>query len=236
MFENGVDQGYLSDPNWWFNKGPHQFRIAKLDEDYPAEYFEVAGVPDSVIDAYCTNVDVVYRRLVGRTFKSSRGLIEFGAGGGWFTKEFQRRGFNIDAIEGSSAGYRMMELNRIYGQKKDIRETMPWLEQKYDMALCSEVLEHIEPYFHGVVVGNLCRTAHMVWFSSEDPEVVKNKAHLHHSGEMPLVYWKKLFAWFNFECFMLPDRIYEATAGRSRCIFYNKYVHQDDITKNGFTQ
>lgn len=236
MFNNGVDQGYRDNPRWWF-EGPDAFRIADLDKDYPAEYFEVAGVPKDVIENYVHHVTTYYRRLTGRGTKPApyRGIIEFGAGGGWFTKEFKKHGINIDAIEGSDAGFRKMELEGLDDciQKMDFRQVMPDLEHKYDLALASEILEHVEPNFHAVTVGNLCRTANMVWFSSEDPEIVHNRQHLHHSGEFPLRYWTGLFKFFGFERYMLPDYVYEYTAGRSRAIFYRKDVHQDHITING---
>lgn len=233
--DKGEDLGYQDDPQWWY-KGPNRFRIANLDADYPEHYFTVAGVPQEVIDRYCLEVVNRYNLITGLELPnpgSFRSIAEFGAGGGWFAKKFEEMGIQgTVAYEGSIGGCHYMEHHGYDGfVQYDIREVHQPLVHKYPIALASEILEHCEPFFHGIAVYNLVGHSDLVWFSSEDPEVVHNPGHLHHPGEAPLDYWKALFNWHDYGCLMLPDSVYEATAGRGRCIFYNRQVHEENIQK-----
>lgn len=219
------DEGYLKDPMWWFNDPVHQFRIANLDDDYPAEYFPLAEPPKKAIEAIVKYVKEYYKWFSG---KELREVYEFGFGAGWTLEAFERNAIHVAGMEGTTAGYDAASINMfpLGLMKFDIRHRMPESGYKYEMAIATEILEHAEIPFHAMAVRNICEYSYLVWFSSEDPEIIHNKPHLHHAGEMPLRYWQNLFAFYGYGCYMLPDHVFQETEGRGRCIFYNKSVYQ----------
>jgi len=225
IFKNGVDEGYLEGNSmWWFATGEHQYRIAKLDEDYPEEYFKNDHLNADHVQAYCDAVEATFMEMAGRKIKT---IVEFGPAGGWFMLEFWKRGIIVIAFEGSSFGIQKCLDRGISGgilYQQDIRKPLPHsLHGKAYMVLATEILEHVELPFHGTAVHNLVKASDIVWFSSEEPNT--NKSHLHHPGEMPLSYWQKLFDFYGYGCQMIDDDTYNATAQRARCVFYNRETY-----------
>lgn len=223
VFKNGVDVGYRDNQNWW-NDGPESFRIAKLDEDYPAEYFATDHVSGKTVSNYCNNVIRGFEMMAGRRLKS---IIEFGSGGGWFTAEFLKRGYSIVGYEGSGGGVdRCLQKMMPVVRWDDFRILLPAPSfTKYDIALCTEVAEHIEPPFSSMLVQNLTSHSDMIWWSSEEPNT--NKPHLHHPNEQPYQYWINLFEFYGYGAALLSDEIYNSCEGRGRYIFYNKKVYDE---------
>lgn len=224
MFKDGKDQGYLDDPQWWFNHPEHQFRIAKLDEDYPAEYFPLAEPPKEALNSLVNYAKHYYKKI---TDKDLTNVFEFGFGGGWTLEAFEASHVKIFGLEGTSAGYdeasvRLFPLGGLIHE--DIRHKLGSVAPRFDMAVATEILEHVEIPFHAMAISNIIGYSHLVWFSSEPPEI-PNRPHLHHPGEMPLKYWQNLFDFYGYGCYMLPDEVFRATEGRGRCIFYNKSVY-----------
>ena len=219
MFKNGVDQGYKEHQDWWSREGdPDRYRYADLDIDYPMEYFPLADPGNA--KEFADTVMSYYSLIMGDQLRT---LVEFGSAGGWYLKAFMRRNVHVRGYEGSAFGVATCLSNGIPGScvdVKDFRYPMPHYEKKYQLAICTEVAEHVEPSFHGVLVHNLIQHSSLIWFSSEAPNT--NRAHLHHPGEQPLEYWQALFNFFDFGCYMLPDDVFRATNERGRCLFFNR--------------
>ncbi len=216
IYENGIDKGYRPD-NWWSNpENPDSFRIAKPNEDYPDEYFKTDHVPYEVVIKYCLYVRDFYEKLTGKKLES---VIEFGAAGGWFTEYFRNvMKVHIQPIEGSRAGVsRCVERGIPNVDHKDIRIPMWNYSNKYDIALSTEVFEHLETSFHAVAVRNITQNSDLIWWSAAEPGA---PGHLHHPGEMPMKYWINLFDFFGYGCKVLPDQVFNDTQGRGRCIFF----------------
>jgi hypothetical protein len=212
--KDGKDIGYKVHQDWWFRAGdPDRYRYADIDSDYPAQYFPTAEPPR--VKEF---VDTVIAKFQDFAQIPLTTVVEFGCGGGWYSTEFQRRGITVRAFEGSSAGINACHARGFFNvQKLDLRHKTP--DHSFaDLAICTEVAEHIEPPFHANLVQHLTSHSNLVWFSSEPPYT--NKPHLGHPGEMPLEYWIALFKFFGFECYMLSDEIYESTVWRGRCIFF----------------
>lgn len=225
IYENGVDKGYRDDPNWWSNPNhPDAFRIAKLDEDYPADYFKEDHVSQEVVKKYCNFVKGWFEVL---TEKKIIDIIEWGSGGGWFTEYFQNTlNLTIRAVEPTQAGYDKCV-------KRGIKHiSMADLRNRYDdpakgsmkrsIAICSETAEHCESFFASNVVYNIITSSDFIWWSSAEPGA---PAHLHHVNEQPLKYWINLFDFYGFGCYLLPDEVFNACQGRGRCIFFNKQTY-----------
>lgn len=233
MFDsNGNDLGYKESPTWWWDKDdPDRFRIENLDSDYPPQYFPLAKPTDEVLSAMTNYILQYFHQFAGRKPKSypNRGIIDVGCGGGWLLIEFEKNhGITGDGIEGSYEGFLMGADRSDYEfgiQQADLRMPREQLAAKYDIAICTEVAEHLAPYFSGILIHNLVGLSDFIWWSSEGPEI-QNKSHLHHVNEQPIEYWQAIFKWHGYECFILPDDVFNACAGRGRCVFYNKNVYQ----------
>lgn len=213
----GNDTGWQTNDNWWYDpSNPRAFKYAKLDEDYPELYFPRAEMPEHVIEAYTKTV-IRYAESFMRGDNLNT-IIEFGCAGGWFTKRFIELGIFVKPIDGSTAAIDACKKQNISAIKLDIRELIT--TSKYNVALASEILEHIEIPFHGIAIQNLVNSSNLIFFSSEPPDT--NQAHYHHCASMPQQYWDNLFDWFDYGCLMIPEDIYNDSAQRLRCVYYNR--------------
>lgn len=218
IFQNGVDKGYKEKSNWWSDvNDPDCFRISTGD-DYPQDYFKQDHVSETVVENYCNNVIRQYELFTGKELVS---IVEFGSGGGWFTKEFNRRGYMILGFEGSASGILECERKKVWMvTPRDFRYEMTEPMSRYDIALCTEIAGHIEPPFSAVLVNNLIKHSDLIWWSSEEPSA--NKPHLHHPNEQPYQYWINLFEFYGYGAHLLSEEVYNACEYRGRYIFYNK--------------
>ena len=151
IYKNGKDRGYLGNTqNWWFNINfEHSFSIFDLDSFYPEDYFDEPPIDKQVIHNYANYVLKYGRKYLGRDIKS---ILEIGSAGGWFTEEFFKRGLDIIAVEGSSMGIKKTLHRGIPSErliKHDLRLPLK-LDRTFDIILCTEVAEHIEPPFSSV--------------------------------------------------------------------------------------
>lgn len=230
VYLNGEDNGWIAKQNFWFDENhPNGFNIVDLDSIYPEKYFEVDHVKPETIKAYVGNVMEFCTKING---KGPSIVKEFGCAGGWFSEEFVKIGVRVVGIEGSHAGM-IRSIDRLgeyhtgkYGfQRRDLRLPVE-TENKVDIALCTEVAEHIEPPFSATLVKSLCDASDLVWFSFEPPNT--NPAHIHHPNEMPAKFWINLFDFYGYGCYMLPDWVFDQTEGRGRMIFYNKETYANN--------
>lgn len=104
-------------------------------------------------------------------------------------------------------------------QRHDLRFPIV-LEQRFSLALCTEVAEHIEPPFSSQLVSNLVRHADVVWFSHES-STLANANHIHHNNEQPDVFWINLFAFYGYSFIRVSEATRIATAQRAGFVFYN---------------
>jgi len=220
MYIDGNDMGYKNNSDWWYRQSdPDAFRIATLDEDYPPEYFKEDHVSNEVVKNYCNSIIREFELFTGRKLKS---IVEFGSGGGWFTEEFRNRAYHIIGLEGTKEGLKKCD-ERGIGRLRlvDFREPLISWIGKYDIALCTEVAEHIEPPFSSTLINSLISYSDIIWWSSAEPNV--GRPHLHHPNEQPYQYWINLFKFYGYEAIRLSDEIYNACEYRGRYMFYNEY-------------
>lgn len=224
IYSKGKVKGYLGyGTNWWFNPNiKNSFTLFDLDSFYPEKYFKDDHVNNSIVKKYADYVLNYGKDILGRNIKT---ILELGCGAGWFTEEFIKRKIDITAIEGSKSGYdktkkriKMEYRDKIL--KHDLRLPLN-LNKQFDIALCTEVAEHIEPPFSSQLVQNLTRHSKLVWFSFEKP--LTNIQHYHHSNEQPEKYWKNLFQFYDFRMLKLPKKVFDDLSSRGGYIFY----HQD---------
>jgi len=216
--ENGASKGWLGDnQRWWFDPSfAHAFSIFDLDSFYDATYFAEDHVRPETVTRYVDHVLAFGAELLGRPVTS---VLEAGCAGGWFTEELIRRQIDVVAIEGTQSGYdrtvaRGVPRSRVI--RHDLRQPLA-LGRQFDMALCTEVAEHIECPFSSQLVQNLVNHSQLVWFSFEEPST--NDAHYHHSNEQPELFWINLFRFYGYRMRRLPVEVTRAIEDRGRMIF-----------------
>jgi SAM-dependent methyltransferase len=216
--EQGTDQGYLrTRQNWWFDPTfPHAFELFDLDAFYEESYYATDHVSHDTVCAYVDAVLQYGARLLGRPVQS---VLECGCAGGWFTEEFVKRGVDVFAVEGSRAGVkrtlsRGVPTERL--RRHDLRRPLQ-LDRRFDVAICTEVAEHVECPFSGQLVQNLVSHSDLVWFSFEEPDT--NEAHYHHSNEQPAKFWLNLFRFYDYRVIELPAEVGRIVGDRGTHIF-----------------
>jgi SAM-dependent methyltransferase len=220
---SGTDVGYLRDrQGWWFDPTfPHAFEIFDVDGFYESNYFKADHVDGAVVDRYVTAVLEYGQRCARRPIRS---VLELGCGGGWFTKEFFARGVDIVAVEGSRAGIARAREQGIPGERliqHDLRRPIT-LGRTFDLAVCTEVAEHIECPLAGQLIQTIVDHAPIVWFSFEPPGT--NEAHYHHCNEQPLKFWVNLFGFHGYRGVAVPAAICASLADRAGQIFFGPAI------------
>ncbi|MEA2463508.1 MAG: hypothetical protein QOJ98_1255, partial [Acidobacteriota bacterium] len=191
-YVDGEEKGWLGDnQRWWFDPAfAHAFSIFDLDSFYDENYFKVDHVGPDTVTKYVDHVLAFGAQLLGRPVES---VFEAGSAGGWFTEELIRRKIDVMAVEGTRVGYDRSVARGVPRSQivhHDLRVPLS-LGRQFDMALCTEVAEHIECPFSSQLVQNLVTHSQLVWFSFEEPGT--NDAHYHHSNEQPEPFWINLF-------------------------------------------
>lgn len=222
VFQGSEDNGWLKKQNFWFDpEHEHGFAIQDLNGLYPEQYFANDHVKPETIENYCRLIPEFYEKIVGNKPTT---ILEMGSGGGWFGKRFDELGFVIIGNEGTIAGIEACEKRGFHLVVQiDFRNAQTF-ESKYDIVLCTEVAEHIEPPFSATLIKSICDASDLVWFSFEEPNT--NPAHVHHCNEMPTKFWVNLFEFYGYGAYLLPDWVYDQCEGRGRYIFYNKSVYE----------
>jgi len=226
IYSKGKDKGSLGyGINWWFNPNfSHSFSIFNLNSFYQNDYFKNDHVNHAVVKKYVNYILEYGSVLLGRKLLT---VLEVGSGGGWFTKEFIKRKIDILAIEGSKIGVEKTKnkIGKKYFKKvleHDLRLPID-LKRHFDIAVCTEVAEHIEPPFSSQLVQTLTNNSKIIWFSFEKP--FTNKQHYHHSNEQPEKFWQNLFQFYDFYMIKLPKKLIEDIESRGGYIFYHKSLN-----------
>lgn len=194
IYKDDPKLGYHDYGNdWWSNSNcPYSYKYLSIDSLYPEQYFgNGVGHPNDKMaaDLYRYMQDT-YASLFGRNFYS---ILELGTGGGEITRQLAANNLDYIAVEGTEAGVRKLLANGIDEARivKSNLKFLPPVGRMFDIAMCTEVAEHIEPFFASKVVENCIRHAEVVWFSAAD----RNRpAHYHHINEIHIEAWDNLFA------------------------------------------
>lgn len=78
------------------------------------------------------------------------------------------------------------------------------LEEKYDIAICLEVGEHLEAEYAAVLVESLVKSAPIVLFSAAVP----GQGGVHHVNEQPPGYWHSIFHSHAYRCYDFRKEIW----------------------------
>lgn len=190
--------------DWWVNgRSPFSFQYLSPDSLYPPRYFgPETGHPNiAQANELYNYMQAQFKLIFGRPFSS---VIELGTGGGEITQCFHAAGLDYLAVEGTSAGVDKLRRNGIDEERiyKCNLKFMPVLQRGFELAMCTEVAEHIEPFFASKIVDNCTKHSNAVWFSAAD----RNRLpHYHHMNEQDIEVWDNLFATMGFRFFVPLD-------------------------------
>ncbi len=192
-------KGYLEHQkyNWWFDADePNAFEIFDLDGFYSDRYYDCDHVQPPIVTVIAASLLVAGRDILGRNVES---VLDLGCGQGQFTRGLLASGLDVVAVEGSAAGC-AAALKRGVPQSRLVRHDMRLplqLNRKFDVVMCTEVAEHLEPPFSSQLIHTISEHSDVCWFSSERPET--NEGHLHHPNEQPDIFWINLFRFYGFQ-------------------------------------
>jgi hypothetical protein len=158
--------------------------------------------------------------LGGREVK---GLLEMRNGGGFYAEKFEALlGDGFVTVEGSGHGVQAT-LKRSTPAKQvknwDLRLPL-YLGRRFDLVVCTEVAEHVEPVFSSQIVLNLVLHSDVVWFSSAH-DGTHNDAFINHPNERPLKLWESLFDFYGYKIHLLPPWITTLLHSRGHFIAYS---------------
>ncbi len=157
-----------------------------------------------------------------------RNVVEFGCGPGNLTRELNKLKVNVDAFDGFSKPD-FTNLTHINFDKVDLnseKEITDYLQGKfYDLAICTEVAEHLDPLSSTHLIKYLTACAPVVIFSAAVPE---QNGHGHINCR-PRDFWHHLFIENNFQ---LVDSIRKRIRDNKNVAIWYKLNIVDYISKD----
>lgn len=135
-------------------------------------------------------------------------VIDLGCGPGTYLVPFAARGCTTLGVDGQHAnghGHGVI-------MHADLRQPFQ-APERYDLALCIEVAEHLQPEYAETLVANCAASARMVFWSAAHP----GQGGTFHYNERPAEYWERLFAARGFVHHPAEAYICAAIAANPEC-------------------
>lgn len=216
--ERGKDQGYHNYSNaWWYNLScPHSYKYLEINSLYPKKYYisENTGHPDKQFAKELYDyMQLIYNNVFKRNFNS---ILELGTGAGEITYQFLEHKLDFTAVEGSDEGVEKLKKLGVETQQiiQSNLKKMQIIDRKFDMVMCTEVIEHIEPFFASKIVELCTYHSDVVWFSAANRIRLP---HYHHCNEISIEAWDNIFAYFGYNLYVPLNK----TAGRADRMYIN---------------
>jgi len=151
-----------------------------------------------------------------------KSVVDIGCGQGIWLKEFSKYNTDIFGIDGTHIKERELVINRKFFKKTDLEKKFV-IDKKFDIALCLEVAEHLEPSRAKSFVSDLTKVSDVVIFSAAIPF----QGGFKHKNLQWQSYWKELFGLFNFNHYdtirpLIWDNAEVSTCYKQNTLIYSK--------------
>ena len=148
--------------------------------------------------------DWVYRSakaVLGFLDLKNKKVVDFGCGRGDWLKVASEKGANqLLGFDTYAQEYKELDIPNM---RVDLTKPIS-LDQKFDVALCLEVGEHVEAAYSAILVDSIVRSAPVVLFSAAIP----GQGGVHHVNEKPPIFWHELFNKHNYKCYDFRKEIW----------------------------
>lgn len=124
-----------------------------------------------------------------------KSVIDIGCGTGLYLAEFKASGVNIAGFDGAPAAL----AGSLVGDKIKLHDLCRPLKlsRQFDLCLCLEVAEHLEPICAQTLINTLTGLSKTIVFTAATPG--QGPKSIGHINEQPPAYWQNLFARKNFK-------------------------------------
>ena len=157
--------------------------------------------------------DEIMARITPRT------SLDAGCAVGFLVKALSDRGVDARGLDNSA--YAISQVPESIRDRCQVGSILEELQGRYDLVTCIEVVEHLEPTQAPAAVGNLCRHAKQVLFSST-PDHFDEVTHI---NVRPPAYWAGLFARHGF----YRDVDFEANFISPHAVLFRPQPHAAEV-------
>lgn len=146
-----------------------------------------------------------FAECVWQTLRPSRGVADIGCGQGFILEFFQEKGFSVLGVDCSEEIFSFCPASvkdhiLVFDLRDDIRPYVP--RGEYDLVICTEVAEHVEPQFEDVLLDNVFHFARDAVILSWSPDwcIHRGTSRQEHWNPRPKRYVvKKVYKRFGFK-------------------------------------
>lgn len=148
-----------------------------------------------VVEKLGNDEEIIIPKIV--QWLSPKSVVDFGCGEGIWLREILRQDGKIDilGIDGSYIDQKRLKISKDKFMAADLRQEV-MLKRKFDLAISTEVAEHIEEKYTDVFMDNLTKASDQVLFSAAVP----GQTGIHHVNEQWQSYWVKKFEDRGYYC------------------------------------
>ncbi|MBO6179975.1 MAG: radical SAM protein [Selenomonadaceae bacterium] len=158
-----------------------KLRLKQNEKLYNDDFYK------AVHDTNMKSVDKIVKLLVGNYFPNS--VVDVGCGLGIWLSFLKKSGVkDVLGIDGAHINLNKLLIDRKEFMAADLSKQIR-LDKKYDLAICLEVAEHIEPQYADSFISNITKLSEVVLFSAAIP----GQGGDHHVNEQWPSYWQEKF-------------------------------------------
>jgi SAM-dependent methyltransferase len=125
---------------------------------------------------------------IWQTLGPFKTLVDLGCGIGEFVAHFHRNGVFAIGFEGTENCLSYLAPDAVV-HISDLREPLHWGDTRFDLCMCLEVAEHIEPDYADTLVNSCCALSDLILFTAAPP----GQEGLSHVNLQEPKYWFKKF-------------------------------------------